>query len=400
MDLLEYQARECFASWGIPTPLAIVAATTDDAEQAASQLIANGATGVVVKAQVPTGGRGKSGGVAVVADAQAAREAAVRILNQPIATHRVECLLVAEAVDIAEEYYAAVLLDRDAGGYRALFCAEGGVDIETIAKNSPDALLQQAINPLDGFDVDAALAFLQPAALPAPVRAQAAEALAKCYQLLREGDATLVEINPLARTTSDQVIALDAKITLDDNAAFRHPERAHLYAADRIRDPNERAASEAGLNYVKLDGEIGIIGNGAGLVLSTLDIVTTAGEAAGIRPANFLDIGGGASTETMVTALRVVLGDPQVRSIFINIYGGITACDLIARGMLEALESLATGNETGTEIKPIVVRFDGNAAEAGLAILQQAAHPAVTVCDTMHTAAETVVALATAREER
>lgn len=389
MDLLEFQARELFQTWGIAVPNALVANDANEVAQAATQLGGS----VVVKAQVPAGGRGKSGGVVVAATAEDARTAAERILQHQVSGHRVECLLVAEAVAIARECYAAVLLDRDAEQYRALFCAAGGVDIETIAQQTPDALLQLGIDPDTGFDLAAANAFLEPAGLEPSVNQLVAEVLVRCYTLLREADATLVEINPLAETADGDVIALDAKVTLDDSAAFRHPERAELYANAHHRDPIEHAAFAAGLNYVKLDGQVGIIGNGAGLVLSTLDIVTDAGAEANIRPANFLDIGGGASSDTMVEALRAVMSDPQVRCVFVNIFGGITACDTIATGMAEAIERIGAMTPAGqaTDL-PIVVRFDGNAADAGRAYLRELAHPQITLCDTMEEAAQTAVA--------
>ena len=387
MDLYEYQARDLFESHGVPVLPGIVATTVDQAVAAAEEL--GGVT--VVKAQVKVGGRGKAGGVKVARTPDDARAAAESILGLDIKGHEVKTLMVAGGADIVEEYYASILLDRAERRYLALASKEGGVEIEVLAVERPEALARVAIDPLVGVDDAKAAEIVAAAGFDASVADAVAAVFVKLWEVYRDEDATLVEVNPLVKVRSGEVIALDGKVSLDDNAAFRHPDWSEL-ADTSSDDPLETRAHEAGLNYVKLDGDVGIIGNGAGLVMSTLDVVAYAGEeVGGATPANFLDIGGGASAEVMAAGLDVILNDPQVASVFVNVFGGITACDAVADGIVSALGIL--GDEA---TKPLVVRLDGNNVEEGRRILAEADHPLVTVVETMDGAAATAARLAAA----
>ncbi|MFI5585233.1 ADP-forming succinate--CoA ligase subunit beta [Amycolatopsis sp. NPDC051758] len=379
MDLFEHEARDLFEKHGVPVPRGRVAADPATARSAAAGL----GGPVVVKAQVKTGGRGKAGGVRVVHTADDAEQAADDILGMDIKGHTVHRVLVTEASEIAAEYYVSFLLDRAGRTFLAMASTEGGMEIEAVAATNPDALLRVPVDALAGVDAAAVAA-----AFPADVRAEVAGVVEKLWDVFVAEDCTLVEVNPLA-STSTGIVALDGKITLDDNAAFR---RLSSFDDPHDGDPLEREARSKGLNYVKLDGDIGVIGNGAGLVMSTLDVVAAAASAAGARgPANFLDIGGGASAEVMVDGLTVILGDPQVRSVFVNVFGGITACDAVANGIVRALAVLGS-----RATKPLVVRLDGNNVAEGRRILAEAAHPLVTVVATMDDAAREAAKLAIA----
>ncbi|GAA0908308.1 ADP-forming succinate--CoA ligase subunit beta [Pseudonocardia zijingensis] len=385
MDLYEHQARDLFAAHGVPVPRGAVADTAAEAADRAREL---GGT-VVVKAQVKTGGRGKAGGVQLARTPEEAQEKAAAILGMDIKGHTVHRVLVTEASDIAEEYYLSFLLDRSNRTFLAMCSAEGGVEIEQLAVERPEALLKVPIDPLRGVDPDTASRIA--AALPAEVAADAAKVISSLWSAFVAEDATLVEVNPLVRTRQGEVVALDGKVTLDENAAFRQPAHADLVDR-RTEDPLEAKAKAKDLNYVKLDGEVGIIGNGAGLVMSTLDVVAYAGERhGGVKPANFLDIGGGASAEVMAAGLDVILGDPAVKSVFVNVFGGITACDAVANGIVEALKILGDG-----ATKPLVVRLDGNNVVEGRRILDEANHPLVTQVATMDDAADRAASLAAA----
>ena len=392
MDLYEYQAKELFAAHGVPVLPGEVADTPEQAKAAAARI----GTAVVVKAQVKTGGRGKAGGVKLAADADAAAEKATAILGLDIKGHVVRRVLVTEASDIDTEYYVSYLLDRANRTYLAMASVEGGMEIEQLAVERPDALARVPVDPIDGVDAAKAAEIADAAGFPADVRHQVIEVLVKLWDTFTAEDATLVEVNPLVKTPNGQVVALDGKVTLDDNAAFRHAETAARFEDTAAADPLEQKAKEKDLNYVKLDGEVGIIGNGAGLVMSTLDVVAYAGERhGGVRPANFLDIGGGASAEVMANGLEIILGDPSVRSVFVNVFGGITACDAVANGIVQAFQLLDTRGEAVT--LPLVVRLDGNNAEEGRRILTEAALPGLEQVDTMDGAAERVAELAGAR---
>ena len=387
MDLYEYQAKELFAAHAVPVLPGRTVETADDAAAAAAEI---GRT-VVVKAQVKTGGRGKAGGVKLAETPDEAREKAAAILGMDIKGHTVHRVLVTEASDIAEEYYFSFLLDRSNRTFLAMCSAEGGMEIEQLAVERPEALARVPIDPIVGVDRARAAEIVAQGAIPAAVADQAAEVIVKLWETFVSEDATLVEVNPLVRDPQDRVVALDGKVTLDDNAAFRHPAHADL-VDQRTEDPLEAKAKAKDLNYVKLDGEVGIIGNGAGLVMSTLDVVAYAGEEhGGVKPANFLDIGGGASAEVMAAGLDVVLGDPAVRCVFVNVFGGITACDAVATGIVEALKILGD-----TATKPLVVRLDGNNVLEGRRILDEANHPLVTQVDTMDNAADKAAELAAA----
>lgn len=387
MDLFEYQARDLFEVGGVPVLPGRVASTPEQAVAAASQI---GTPVVVVKAQVKTGGRGKAGGVKLARSPQEAGERAAEILGLDIRGHRVEQVMVAAGADIAEEYYFSLLLDRSTGGYLAMCSREGGVDIETLAVERPEALVRTPIDPLVGLDAAAAAQIVSAAGFDAADRQAIADVLVKLGRVYVDNDATLVEVNPLVKTGAGAIIALDGKITLDDNADFRHPEWRH-YADSAGSDPLELRAKEKGLNYVKLDGTVGVIGNGAGLVMSTLDVVAAAGDAlpGKPRPANFLDIGGGASASVMADGLEIILADPQVRVVLVNVFGGITACSEVAKGIRDALAML--GDKAS---KPIVVRLDGNAVEIGRHMLIEAALPLVELADTMDEAARRAAELA------
>jgi succinyl-CoA synthetase beta subunit len=392
VDLYEYQAKELFAAHGVPVLPGEVADTPAEAKAVAARI----GTAVVVKAQVKTGGRGKAGGVKLAADADEAAEKATGILGLDIKGHVVHRVLVTEASDIDTEYYVSYLLDRANRTYLAMASVEGGMEIEQLAVERPHALARVPVDPIDGVDAAKAAEIADAAGFPADVRHQVIEVLVKLWDVFTAEDATLVEVNPLVLTPNGQVVALDGKVTLDDNAAFRHAETVARFEDTATTDPLERKAKEKDLNYVKLDGEVGIIGNGAGLVMSTLDVVAYAGERhGGVRPANFLDIGGGASAEVMANGLEIILGDPSVRSVLVNVFGGITACDAVANGIVQAFHLLDSRGEAVT--LPLVVRLDGNNAEEGRRILTEAALPGLEQVDTMDGAAERVAELAGAR---
>lgn len=387
MDLFEYQAKELFAKHNVPSTSGRVTDTAEGAKAIATEI----GRPVMVKAQVKIGGRGKAGGVKYAATPQDAYEHAKNILGLDIKGHIVKKLLVAEASDIAEEYYLSFLLDRANRTYLAMCSVEGGMEIEEVAATKPERLAKVPVNAVKGVDLDFARSIAEQGHLPAEVLDTAAVTIAKLWELFVAEDATLVEVNPLVRTPDHKILALDAKITLDGNADFRQP--GHAEFEDRAAtDPLELKAKEHDLNYVKLDGQVGIIGNGAGLVMSTLDVVAYAGEKhGGVKPANFLDIGGGASAEVMAAGLDVVLGDQQVKSVFVNVFGGITSCDAVATGIVKALGML--GDEAN---KPLVVRLDGNNVEEGRRILTEANHPLVTLVATMDEAADKAAELASA----
>lgn len=386
MDLFEYQARDVFEKHGVPVLGGIVARTPEEARAAAEQL---GGGTVVVKAQVKTGGRGKAGGVKLAHSPDEAAQRAEEILGLDIKGHVVRTLMVAQGAQIAEEYYFSVLLDRAERRYLAMASVEGGVEIEQLAVERPEALARVAVDPQVGIDAAKAAEIVAAAGFADDIAGQVADVIQKLWTVYREEDATLVEVNPLVRTQDGRIVALDGKVTLDANADFRHPDHAELEDA-AAADPLEARAKEADLNYVKLDGQVGIIGNGAGLVMSTLDVVAYAGEAhGGVKPANFLDIGGGASAEVMAAGLDIILSDPQVKAVFVNVFGGITACDAVANGIVAALEIL--GDHA---TKPLVVRLDGNNVVEGRAILAAAAHPLVTLAETMDGGADKAAELA------
>ena len=389
MDLFEYQARDLFAAHGVPVLDAAVVDTPAEAVEAAQRL---GDGLLVVKAQVKTGGRGKAGGVKLAKSPQEAGERAEEILGLDIKGHVVHRVMIAKGADIAEEYYFSVLLDRANRTYLAMASVEGGMEIEQLAVERPEALAKIPVDAIDGIDANKAAEIVEAAGFAEDVRDRIADVVQQLWQVFVAEDATLVEVNPLVKTSDGQIIALDGKVTLDENAAFRHASHESLvdHAAD---DPLEAAAKAKNLNYVKLDGEVGIIGNGAGLVMSTLDVVAYAGEQfGGTRPANFLDIGGGASAEVMANGLEVILSDPQVKSVFVNVFGGITACDAVANGIVAAYQLLADRGEAVT--RPLVVRLDGNNAELGRQILTDANLPHLEQVDTMDGAASRAAELA------
>ena len=390
MDLYEYQARDLFARHGVPVLDAYVATTPDEARAAAERL---GGGTVVVKAQVKTGGRGKAGGVKLAHNPAEAAERAAEILGIDIKGHTVHRVMVAAGARIAQEYYVSILLDRANRSYLAMASVEGGMDIEQLAVQRPEALAKVPVDPQVGIDPAKAAQIVAAAGFADDVASQVAQILQQLWGVYQAEDATLVEVNPLVRTEDGAVVALDAKVSLDDNAAFRHPD--HVGFADATAtDPLEAKAAEHDLNYVRLEGEVGIIGNGAGLVMSTLDVVAYAGEAhGGVRPANFLDIGGGASAQVMAAGLDVILSDPQVRCVFVNVFGGITACDEVANGIVHALEILDQHHDAAAA-KPLIVRLDGNNVAEGRRILTAAAHPLVTLVDTMDGAADTAARIA------
>ncbi|ERG63831.1 MULTISPECIES: ADP-forming succinate--CoA ligase subunit beta [Agrococcus] len=388
MDLYEYQARDLFEQHGVPVLRGITADTPDEAQAAAAEL---GGGVVVVKAQVKTGGRGKAGGVKLAKSPEEAKAAAEAILGLDIKGHTVHRVMVAEGAAIKEEYYFSVLLDRANRSYLAMCSYEGGMEIEQLAEERPEALAKVEVDPSTGIDQAKAEEIVRAASFPEELVAKVAPVIVKLYGVFTGEDATLVEVNPLVLTEGGDVIALDGKITLDENAEFRH--EAHAQLEDKAAtNPLEAKAKAADLNYVKLDGQVGIIGNGAGLVMSTLDVVAYAGERhGGVKPANFLDIGGGASAQVMAAGLDVILNDEDVKSVFVNVFGGITACDEVANGIVKALEIL--GDEAS---KPLVVRLDGNNVEEGRRILADANHPLVTVVETMDEAADKAAELAAA----
>ncbi len=387
MDLYEYQARDLFESYGVPVLPGIVADTPEEVRAAAEKL---GGT-VVVKAQVKVGGRGKAGGVKVAHSPDEAEEAARAILGLDIKGHVVRRVMVAAGARIEREFYFSVLLDRANRSYLALASVEGGMEIEILAVEKPEALARIEIDPVAGIDSAKAVEIARAGGFPDDLIEKVAPVFERLWWVYRDEDATLVEVNPLVLTESGEIIALDGKVTIDENAGFRHESHEGLAGAADI-DPLEAKAKENDLNYVKLDGQVGIIGNGAGLVMSTLDVVSYAGEKhGGVKPANFLDIGGGASAEVMAAGLDVILGDPQVKSVFVNVFGGITACDAVANGIVGALGKLGD-----SATKPLVVRLDGNNVDEGRRILAEAAHPLVTVVDTMDDAADKAAELANA----
>ncbi|MEV1054402.1 ADP-forming succinate--CoA ligase subunit beta [Streptomyces sp. NPDC049887] len=389
MDLFEYQARDLFAKHGVPVLAGEVIDTPEAAREATERLGGRS----VVKAQVKVGGRGKAGGVKLAATPDEAVARATDILGMDIKGHTVHKVMIAEtAPEIAEEYYVSYLLDRTNRTFLAMASVAGGMDIEEVAATTPEKLAKIPVDANDGVTAEKAREIVEAAQFPAEVAEQIAEILVTLWKTFVAEDALLVEVNPLAKVADGRVIALDGKVSLDANAEFRQPE--HEALEDKASaNPLEAAAKAKGLNYVKLDGEVGIIGNGAGLVMSTLDVVAYAGEKHnGVKPANFLDIGGGASAEVMANGLEIILGDPDVKSVFVNVFGGITACDAVANGIVQALELLEAKGEAVT--KPLVVRLDGNNAELGRQILADRNHPLVERVDTMDGAADKAAELA------
>jgi succinyl-CoA synthetase beta subunit len=387
VDLFEYQARDLFESYGVPVLPGLVADTPEEAKAAAAKL---GGT-VVVKAQVKTGGRGKAGGVKVVHNPDDAYAAAEQILGLDIKGHVVKRVMIAAGARIDKEYYFSLLLDRANRSYLSMASVEGGMEIEELAVERPEALARIEVNPLEGITAAKAAEIATAAGFADDIAPKVADVFVKLWEVYKGEDATLVEVNPLVLTEDGEVIALDGKVSLDENAAFRHPKH-ELLEDKSAADPLEAKAKENDLNYVKLDGQVGIIGNGAGLVMSTLDVVAYAGENhGGVKPANFLDIGGGASAEVMAAGLDVILNDPQVKSVFVNVFGGITACDAVAKGIVGALAELGSSAN-----KPLVVRLDGNKVDEGRAILNEANHPLVTLAATMDEGADKAAELANA----
>ena len=384
MDLFEYQARDLFESHGVPVLGGAVAFTPEEAEAAAASMGGR----VVVKAQVKVGGRGKAGGVKLAESASDAREKAAAILGMDIKGHIVHKVMIAQAAPIEAEYYLAILLDRANRNFLVMASVAGGMEIEEVAHKTPEKLARVGIDPNIGISKEKARKIVLAGQFPSDVVDQVVEVLLKLWAAFVAEDATLMEINPLVKTSDGKVVALDGKVTLDDSADFRHPNHEALidHAA---ANPLEAAAKAKNLNYVKLDGQVGIIGNGAGLVMSTLDVVAYDGEKFGVKPANFLDIGGGASAQVMADGLGIILGDPDVRSVFVNVFGGITACDAVANGIVQALTML--GDKA---TKPIVVRLDGNNVIEGRRILNDAAHPLIQQLETMDGAAARAAELA------
>ncbi|WP_304272502.1 ADP-forming succinate--CoA ligase subunit beta [Pseudoglutamicibacter cumminsii] len=387
MDLFEYQARDLFEKHGVPVLAGTVATTPEEAKAAAEKM--GGVT--VVKAQVKVGGRGKAGGVKVAKNADEAYEHAKAILGMDIKGHTVHRVMIAQGANIASEYYFSILLDRANRNYLAMCSVEGGMEIEQLAVERPEALAKVPVDPTTGIDEAKAKEIVEKANFDAETGAKVVPVIQKLWDVFVKEDATLVEVNPLVSDADGNIVALDGKVSLDDNAEFRQPEHADL-VDEKAEDPLEAKAKELGLNYVKLDGQVGIIGNGAGLVMSTLDVVAYAGENhGGMKPANFLDIGGGASAEVMANGLDVILNDEQVKSVFVNVFGGITACDAVASGIVKALEIL--GDKA---TKPLVVRLDGNNVEEGRRILSEANHPLVTMATGMDEGADKAAELANA----
>ncbi|MEU9141620.1 ADP-forming succinate--CoA ligase subunit beta [Streptomyces sp. NPDC048404] len=392
MDLFEYQARDLFAKHGVPVLAGEVIDTPEAAREATERLGGKS----VVKAQVKVGGRGKAGGVKLAATPDEAVARATDILGMDIKGHTVNKVMIAEtAPEIVEEYYVSYLLDRTNRTFLAMASVQGGVEIEVVAEENPEALAKVPVDANEGVSIEKAREIVAQAQFPAEVAEQVAEILVTLWDTFIKEDALLVEVNPLAKVASGKVIALDGKVSLDENAEFRQPDHEAL-VDHAAANPLEAAAKAKNLNYVKLDGEVGIIGNGAGLVMSTLDVVAYAGENhGGVKPANFLDIGGGASAAVMANGLEIILGDPDVKSVFVNVFGGITACDEVANGIVQALQLLADKGEAVT--KPLVVRLDGNNAELGRKILSDANHPLVQRVDTMDGAADKAAELAAAK---
>jgi len=389
VDLFEYQARDLFAKHDVP----VLAGEVIDTPEAAREITERLGGKSVVKAQVKVGGRGKAGGVKLAASADEAVARATDILGMDIKGHTVNKVMIAEtAPEIVEEYYVSFLLDRANRTFLSIASVEGGVEIEEVAATRPEAVAKTPIDAIDGVTPEKAREIVEAAKFPAEVADQVANVLVKLWDTFIKEDALLVEVNPLAKVASGEVIALDGKVSLDDNAEFRHPDFEELHDK-AAANPLEAAAKEKNLNYVKLDGEVGIIGNGAGLVMSTLDVVAYAGEKHGnVKPANFLDIGGGASAQVMANGLEIILGDPDVKSVFVNVFGGITACDEVANGIVQALKLLEDRGENVS--KPLVVRLDGNNAELGRKILTDRNHPLVQQVDTMDGAADRAAELA------
>ncbi len=393
MDLFEYQAKELFAEYGVPVQAGMVARTAEEARAAAAEFAAQGHPLVVVKAQVKAGGRGKAGGVKLADGPAEAYAKASQILGMDIKGHTVHAVLIARAVDIAAEYYLSFLLDRSNRTFLSICSVQGGMEIEDVAHSSPEAVARIPVSPLTGVDNAKAAEIIAAGRIPAEAAAGAALLAERLWVMFSDQDATLVEVNPMALTDDGQVLAVDGKVTLDDNAAFRQEHARFDDISDT--DPIEARAREKHLNYVKLDGEVGIIGNGAGLVMSTLDVVAYAGASlGGVKPANFLDIGGGASAEVMANGLEIVLSDPSVRSVFVNVFGGITSCDAVANGIVSAIGMLESRGDPVD--RPIVVRLDGNNAAEGRRILDEAAIAVVEQVDTMDGAARRSAELASA----
>jgi len=391
VDLFEHEAKELFAEYGVPVQAGKVAHTADEAKAIAEEFAAAGHPMVVVKAQVKAGGRGKAGGVKLAQNPDEAYEKASNILGMDIKGHTVHKVLIAEAYDIDQEYYLSFLVDRAGRQFMSICSVEGGVEIEEVARTSPEAVARIGIDPLTGVDRAKATEIIEAGRLPAQAVDGAVELATRLWAMFTDEDATLVEVNPMALTTDGRVAALDGKVSLDDNAAFRQDHER--FADPTAADPIEARAKEKHLNYVKLEGAVGIIGNGAGLVMSTLDVVAYAGEEfGGVRPANFLDIGGGASAEVMANGLEIVLSDPSVRSVFVNVFGGITSCDAVANGIVSAIGLLAERGEPVN--RPIVVRLDGNNAAEGRRILTEASIPVVEQVATMDDAARRAAELA------
>ncbi|WP_127359885.1 ADP-forming succinate--CoA ligase subunit beta [Actinacidiphila soli] len=391
MDLFEYQARDLFAKHGVPVLAGEVIDTPEAAREVAERLGGR----AVVKAQVKVGGRGKAGGVKLASDPADAVAKAGAILGMDIKGHTVHKVMLAETADIAEEYYVSFLLDRTNRTFLAMASVEGGVEIEVVAEENPDALAKIPVDAIEGVTEAKAREIVEAAKFAPELHDQIVDVLKTLWKVFIEEDALLVEVNPLVKTGDGKVIALDGKVSLDENAEFRQPEHEAL-VDHAAANPLEAAAKAKNLNYVKLDGEVGIIGNGAGLVMSTLDVVAYAGEEhGGVKPANFLDIGGGASAQVMANGLEIILGDPDVKSVFVNVFGGITACDEVANGIVQALQLLEDKGEAVT--KPLVVRLDGNNAELGRKILSDANHPLVQRVDTMDGAADKAAELAAAK---
>jgi len=391
VDLFEYQAKELFAEYGIPVQRGKVATTAEEAREIAAEFAADGHSLVVVKAQVKVGGRGKAGGVKLADGPDEAYAKAGQILGMDIKGHTVHSVLIAQAVDIEAEYYLSFLLDRSNRTFLSICTVHGGMEIEEVAHSTPDAVARIPVSPLTGVDDDRAVEIIAAGRIPAQAAEGAAILAERLWAMFSDEDATLVEVNPMVLTPDGEVLAVDGKVTLDDNAAFR--QQHDRFADDTSTDPIEARAKAKHLNYVKLEGEVGIIGNGAGLVMSTLDVVAYAGqEFGGIRPANFLDIGGGASAEVMANGLEIVLSDPSVRSVLVNVFGGITSCDAVANGIVSAIAML---EERGEHVdRPIVVRLDGNNAAEGRRILDEAAIGVVEQVPTMDGAARRAAELA------
>jgi succinyl-CoA synthetase beta subunit len=391
VDLFEYQAKELFAEYGVPVQPGKVAHTAEEAREIAAEFAASGHSLVVVKAQVKTGGRGKAGGVKLAEGPDEAYAKASQILGMDIKGHTVHSVLIAQAVDIAAEYYLSFLLDRANRTFLSICTVQGGMEIEEVAHNTPEEVARIPVSPLAGVDSAKAAEIIAAGRIPAQAAAGAALLAERLWAMFADEDATLVEVNPMALTEDGQVLAVDGKVTLDDNASFR--QQHGRFDDITNTDPIEARAREKHLNYVKLDGAVGIIGNGAGLVMSTLDVVAYAGQAlGGISPANFLDIGGGASAEVMTNGLEIVLSDPSVRSVFVNVFGGITSCDAVANGIVSAIGMLA---ERGEPVdRPIVVRLDGNNADEGRRILDEAAIGVIEQVPTMDGAARRAAELA------